>query len=195
MDKESKVLKKANSWVEQLSLNLLRIAAGFLFWQHGIQKLFGILGREAPVEFFTQMGLAGMLETVGGALLMLGLFTRPTAFILSGEMAWAYFAMHAPNGLWPIMNRGELAALYAFIFLYLAFRGGGVFSVDGIIAARKGRTPRATAAAPEADVAPEPVEASEVDLPADDDFPELTEEDLAPDPEVAELLGDDPPVT
>lgn len=186
------MLKKANSWVEQLTLNLLRIAAGFLFWQHGIQKLFGILGREAPVEFFTQMGLAGMLETVGGVLLMLGLFTRPTAFILSGEMAWAYFAMHVPNGLWPIMNRGELAALYAFIFLYLAFRGGGVFSVDGIIAARKGKKPKAAAAAPAADVAPEPDEAP---VPVDDDFPELTEEDLAPDPEVAELLGDDPPVT
>lgn len=192
------MLKKTNSWVEQLTLNLLRIVAGFLFWQHGIQKLFGILGREAPVEFFTQMGLAGMLETVGGVLLMLGLFTRPTAFILSGEMAWAYFAMHAPNGLWPIMNRGELAALYAFIFLYLAFRGGGVFSVDGIIAARKGRkgkSAEAAAAAPEAGAGEPPAEAPEADVPVDDDFPELTEEDLAPDPEVAELLGDDPPVT
>lgn len=188
------MFKKANSWVEQLTLNLLRIAAGFLFWQHGIQKLFGILGREAPVEFFTQMGLAGMLETVGGVLLMVGLFTRPTAFILSGEMAWAYFAVHAPNGLWPIMNRGELAALYSFIFLYLAFRGGGVFSVDGIIAARKGKTSRAAGGPPEEETTGGEAGAPDVDVPVDDEFPELTEEDLAPDPEVAELLGDDPPV-
>ena len=159
-------------WTEQVSLNLLRIVAGFLFWQHGVQKLFGMLGRDTPVEFFSLTGLAGVLETVGGVLVVLGLFTRPVAFILAGEMAWAYFMSHAPNGFWPIVNRGELAALYSFLFLYIAARGGGVFSVDGVLKLRKGT--RAKAKVQEG--------------PA---VRELTEEDLAEDPEIAELLGDD----
>jgi putative oxidoreductase len=162
-----------------VSLNLLRIVAGFLFWAHGAQKLFGVLGRDAPVEFFTLMGLAGILETVGGVLLILGLFTRPVAFILSGQMAWAYFMSHAPNGFWPIMNRGELAALYSFLFLYIAARGGGSFSIDGVLKLRKGRTGGAPVESPKA--APE--------IPAED-VPDLTEADLAEDPEVAELLKD-----
>jgi putative oxidoreductase len=170
---------KTSGWTEEIALNLLRVVAGFLFWQHGIQKLFGILGREAPVEFFTQFGLAGVLETVGGVFLVLGLFSRPVAFILSGEMAWAYFAVHAPENLWPIMNGGELPALYAFVFLFIAARGGGAFGLDGLIRTRKGRKPPP---APEASPEPAP----------EDDFPELTEEDLAEDPEIAELLGDDP---
>ncbi len=124
---------------EALALNLLRIVAGFLFMQHGLQKLFGVLGRDVPVEFFSQMGLAGVLELVGGVLLVLGLFSRPVAFVLSGEMAWAYFQAHAPNGFWPIVNRGELAALYSFVFLYLAVRGGGSLSLDGLIAVRRRR--------------------------------------------------------
>ncbi len=166
--------EKRLAWYEQVSLNLLRIVAGFLFWQHGAQKLFGILGRDAPVDFFTLMGLAGILEFVGGILLILGIFTRPVAFILSGQMAWAYFQAHAPNGFWPIMNRGELAALYSFLFLYLAARGGGAFSIDGFLRLRKkAKAPEETGAAPAEDV------------------PELTEKDLAEDPEVAELLGDD----
>lgn len=168
-------------WTEQIALNLMRIVAGFLFWQHGAQKLFGTLGREAPVDFFTLLGLAGILEVVGGTLLVLGLFTRPVALILSGEMAWAYFSSHAPSGFWPIMNRGELAALYAFIFLYLATRGGGGFSVDGLLKLRKSRT------IPPADAGP----GRGRDQSPEDDFPELTEEDLAEDPEVAELLKDD----
>lgn len=169
---------RKSHWAEQGALNLLRIVAGFLFWQHGAQKLFGILGRDAPVEFFSLIGLAGILETVGGILLVLGLFTRPVAFILAGEMAWAYFQSHAPNGFWPIMNRGELAALYSFVFLYLAARGGGGFSVDGILRLRKQRT--------EIPARDKPLETGS---PADD-VPELTEEDLAADPEIAELLKD-----
>jgi len=169
-------------WIEQIALNLLRIAAGFLFWQHGAQKLFGTLGRDAPVDFFTMLGLAGILEVVGGTLLVLGLFTRPVAFILAGEMAWAYFSSHAPNGFWPIVNRGELAALYAFVFLFLAARGGGAFSVDGLLKLRKSRP------APPPDGGP----GKKKDEPVKDDFPELTEEDLAEDPEVAELLKDNP---
>jgi putative oxidoreductase len=189
------VFGKIGVWAEQIALNLLRVVAGFLFWQHGAQKLFGLFGglygEGQPVEFFSLMGLAGLLETAGGALLVFGLFTRPVAFVLAGEMAWAYFSVHAPEGIWPIMpvlaqegmvaggNRGELAALYAFVFLFMATRGGGAFSVDGIRQLRGKKKP-GPAAEPTADAAPE------------DDFPELTEEDLAEDPEIAELLGDDP---
>jgi putative oxidoreductase len=165
---------KTTIWTEQVSLNLLRIVAGFLFWQHGVQKLFGVLGRDQPVEFFTLFGLAGVLETVGGALIVLGLFTRPVAFILAGEMAWAYFMAHAPESFWPIINSGELAALYAFLFLYVAARGGGAFSLDGVLRLRKGKTAPKSVAGPSAG-----------------GVPELTEEDLAVDPEIAELLGDD----
>ncbi|MGW8265677.1 MAG: DoxX family protein [Longimicrobiales bacterium] len=173
---------KRNLWAEQVALNLLRIVAGFLFWQHGAQKLFGTLGREAPVDFFTMMGLAGILETVGGVLLVLGLFTRPVAFILSGEMAWAYFSSHAPGGFWPIMNRGELAALYAVIFLYVAARGVGGFSVDGLFKVLGGRKPKPVEPGGGKGKKEEPVKGG--------DIPELTEEDLAEDPEIAELLKD-----
>lgn len=173
---------KRNLWAEQVALNLLRIVAGFLFWQHGAQKLFGTLGRDAPVDFFTILGLAGILETVGGVFLALGLFTRPVAFILSGEMAWAYFSSHAPGGFWPIMNRGELAALYAFIFLYVAARGGGGFSVDGLFKVLGGRKPKSAEAGGGKGKKKEPAK--------EEDLPELTEEDLAEDPEIAELLKD-----
>lgn len=172
---------KTFAWTEQVALNLLRIAAGFLFWQHGAQKLFGVLGRDMPVDFFSLLGLAGILETVGGVLLVLGLFTRPVAFILAGEMAWAYFSSHAPGGFWPILNRGELAALYSFLFLYIAARGGGGFSVDGLFKLAKGRK-----------AGPGDGGRRKRGKPTTDDVPELTEEDLAEDPEVAELLGDNP---
>ena len=183
---------RKTGWTEQVALNLLRIAAGFLFFQHGAQKLFGVLGREAPVEFFTLMGLAGILETVGGVLLVLGLFTRPVAFILSGQMAWAYFSAHAPNGFWPIMNRGELAALYSFLFLYLAARGGGAFGIDGILAMRKGKAGDGDPGGGVRADTPRKEEEAKAGAPSQDDFPELTEEDLAEDPEIAELLGDNP---
>jgi len=166
-------------WTEEGALNLLRIVAGFLFWAHGAQKLLGVLGRDAPVEFFTLMGLAGLLEFAGGILLVLGLFTRPVAFILSGQMAWAYFSVHAPQGFWPIQNNGELAALYSFVFLYLAARGGGGFSLDGLIKLRKGQAGGAPVEAP----------GRKPQVPAED-VPELSEDDLAEDPEVAELLKD-----
>ena len=102
---------------------LLRIVAGFLFFQHGLPKLFGGFGRPAPAELMSQMGLAGIIEVVGGALIAIGLFTSPVAFIASGEMAVAYFQAHLPRGFWPIMNGGELAALYCFVFLYFAAVG------------------------------------------------------------------------
>lgn len=108
---------------------LLRIVAGFLFALHGVQKLFGALGGQS-VELMSQRGLAGFIELVGGALISIGLFTSPVAFIASGEMAWAYFQAHAPRSVWPVMNGGELAALYAFLFLYIAAAGSGKLSVD-----------------------------------------------------------------
>ena len=111
---------------------LLRIMAGFLFFQHGLPKLFGGFGRPAPAELFSQMGLAGLIEVIGGALISIGLFTSPVAFIASGETAWAYFQAHAPRGFWPITNGGELAALYCFVFLYFAAMGSGKLSVDSM---------------------------------------------------------------
>ena len=172
---------KKTVWTEQVALNLLRIVTGFLFWQHGAQKLFGFPGGEPVGDFFGIMGLAGLLEIAGGALLVLGLFTRPVAFVLAGEMAWAYFQVSAPEGFWPLLNGGETAALYSFLFLYVAARGGGVFSLDGL------RQLRGNARSKE--LAPPPETAAPL---REDDFPELTEEDLAEDPEIAELLGDNP---
>jgi putative oxidoreductase len=119
------------------ALGVLRIVTGFLFLQHGLQKLFGMLGG-TQVELMSLMGLAGILEGVGGLLIMLGLFTRPVAFMLAGEMAFAYFMGHLPQGFWPAMNGGELAALYSFIFLYFSTAGPGRFSLDGVM--QRGRT-------------------------------------------------------
>ena len=111
---------------------LLRIVAGFLFFQHGLPKLFGGFGQAGPAELMSQMGLAGIIEVVGGAMIMIGLFTSPVAFIASGEMAVAYFQAHAPRGFWPIANGGELAALYCFVFLYFAAVGSGKWSADSL---------------------------------------------------------------
>jgi putative oxidoreductase len=114
-------------------LSVLRIVTSALFMQHGLQKLFAIPAPPGPsgaVDLFSIMGLAGVLELFGGFFVLIGLFTRPVAFILSGLMAVAYFWKHAPQGLWPLLNRGELAALYCFVFLYLAAAGGGKWSID-----------------------------------------------------------------
>ena len=118
-------------------LSLLRAVTGALFMQHGVRKLFGLLlspdrtWSGAP-EAFSQMWFAGVLEVFGGALIVLGLFTRPVAFVLAGEMAVAYFQSHAPRGPWPILNGGEPAALFCFIFLYLFAAGGGPYSLDAL---------------------------------------------------------------
>jgi putative oxidoreductase len=117
---------------------LLRIAAGFLFFQHGLPKLFGGFGARGPAEPMTQMWFAGIIEVFGGAAIALGLFTSPVAFIASGEMAVAYFQAHVPRGFWPVQNGGELAALYCFVFLYFAAVGSGKWSVD----AMRGRSRR-----------------------------------------------------
>lgn len=113
-------------------LSVMRIIFAFLFMQHGGQKLFDfpIAKAGAPLELFSQMGAAGVLEFFGGLLLFLGLFTRPVAFLLSGQMAVAYFMVHFPRGFWPIANNGEPAVLFCFAFLYLSAAGGGPWSLD-----------------------------------------------------------------
>ena len=112
-------------------LSVLRIMSGLLLLQHGTAKYLnfpvGPMNNASPT---TMSGAAGILELVGGVLLIIGLFTRPVAFILSGMTAVAYFYAHAPRGFFPILNGGELAALYCFVFLYLAAAGGGPWSAD-----------------------------------------------------------------
>ncbi len=113
-------------------LGLLRIVAGLLFLAHGIVKLFGFPPGAMPgaQEPLTLLGVAGIIELIAGALIMLGLFTRPAAFIAAGEMAVAYWMMHAPRGIYPVANMGDAAILYCFIFLYIAAAGPGAFSLD-----------------------------------------------------------------
>ena len=116
-------------------LSILRIMTGFVYAQHGAQKLFGFYATPhmPAVPLFTFMGFAGFLEFFGGLLVLIGLFTRPVAFILSGQMALAYFMVHAPKGFWPISTGGDLSATWCFIFLYLAAAGGGVWSLDRVL--------------------------------------------------------------
>jgi putative oxidoreductase len=112
-------------------LSVLRIMTGLLFLQHGTTKFLAFPATQmSGVPALSLPGIAGILELVGGALIVLGLFTRPVAFILSGLMAVAYFLAHAQQGFFPLLNGGELAALYSFVFLYLAAAGGGAWSID-----------------------------------------------------------------
>jgi putative oxidoreductase len=117
--------------------SLLRIIAAFCFMQHGMMKLFaypqGMGPGGATASPFTQVWVAGILETFGGGLLLLGLFTRPVAFLLSGEMAVAYFQFHAPRGFWPIMNGGEVVVLFCFAWLYFSAAGAGPLSLDAAL--------------------------------------------------------------
>ncbi len=126
-------MQSSEKWTPYV-LGLLRIIVGFLFLQHGSAKLLGVphIAMFDGLQLMSLMGLAGMLELVGGGLILLGLFTRPVAFILSGQMAVAYFMAHAPGGFLPILNQGELAVLYSFVFLYFAFAGAGKLSLDSI---------------------------------------------------------------
>lgn len=112
-----------------IALSLLRVVSGFLFLQHGLQKMFGLLGGNAQ-ELFSLLGVAGVLELVGGLAILAGLYTRPVAFVLSGQMAVAYFYVHFPRGFWPIENGGELAALYCFLFFFFFAIGGGSYGAD-----------------------------------------------------------------
>ncbi|MET0215765.1 MAG: DoxX family protein [Vicinamibacterales bacterium] len=117
---------------------LVRIVAGLLFMQHGLEKLFGFAGARPEPTLWGIRGVGGILEAVGGPMLALGIFTRPTAFILSGEMAVAYFRSWAPRGFFPIANGGEEATLNAYIFLWLAAAGAGAWSLDALIHERQG---------------------------------------------------------
>ena len=124
-------------WTPQ-ALSILRIMTGLLFLERGTQKLLGFPPSEhAFPPLFSLMGLQGALELVGGFLILIGLFTRPVAFILAGNMAVAYFMAHAPRGFFPTLNGGQLAILFCFVFLYLAVGGGGQWSVDAQIARRR----------------------------------------------------------
>jgi putative oxidoreductase len=119
------------------ALSVLRIMAGFTSSLYGLQKLLGLFGgmggKGATAAFGSLIWTAAFLEAAGGLLLVLGLFTRPVAFLLCGEMAVAYFRQHAPRGFWPILNGGELAVLYCFVFLYLAVAGPGTVSLDRVL--------------------------------------------------------------
>jgi putative oxidoreductase len=119
------------TWAPRIR-SVIRIVLGLLFIEHGTAKLFHF--PEVPsfdnLQLFSLIGLSAVLEFVGGVLLLLGLFTRSTAFILSGEMAVAYFMAHAPRGFFPLLNGGEAAIFYCFAFLYLSVAGGGPWSLD-----------------------------------------------------------------
>lgn len=121
-------------------LGLLRIVSALLFIAHGTTKLFGFPPTEmfaTPPEPMTLMWFGGILETFGGALLLLGLFTRPVAFVLSGMMAVAYWMFHAPQSIYPVQNGGDAAILYCFVFLYIAAAGPGAFALDAMLGKKK----------------------------------------------------------
>jgi len=119
------------AWSERM-LSILRIVAALLYLEHGLAKFFGFphVANFDNLNLVSLIGAAGLIEIIGSALLLLGLFTRVAAFIMSGEMAFAYFMSHAPRGFFPILNNGEVAVLYCFLFLYFAVAGGGAWSID-----------------------------------------------------------------
>jgi putative oxidoreductase len=134
------------AWLPGVTHAALRIMTGALFMQHGVQKLFGLLVDPSrgpwngPPPMFSQFWFAGVLEVFGGALIVLGFFTRPVAFLLAGEMAVAYFQAHFPRSFWPVLNGGEGPVLFCFIFLYLFAVGAGPFSIDGLRRGKAGTT-------------------------------------------------------
>jgi putative oxidoreductase len=137
---DSNLIARWKSWAPQL-LSVLRIITAFLFMQVGTAKLFAFPAAVMPGGGTAPMGslawVAGVLETFGGALVLVGLWTRPVAFILSGEMAFAYFIGHAPQHLWPVINQGSGPILFCFVYLYMSAAGPGPWSVDAAL--RRGR--------------------------------------------------------
>lgn len=132
---------------EQITYFLLRIVAGLLFIQTGGLILFGWFGGMPggeSVRLLSQTGIGGVLEFFGGLAIMLGLFTRPIAFILSGMMAVAYWQFHAPNGPWPVQNQGMPAVLFCFLFLYMAAKGAGDWSLDALLRRKRDVAPAAS---------------------------------------------------
>jgi len=119
-------------------LSILRVVVGLLFLEHGMAKLFGFPAPTPPPALFSLLWFAAAIEIVGGALLAVGLFTRAVAFIMSGEMAFAYFLVHAPQSLYPYVNRGELAVVCCFVFFYFIFAGPGPWSLDALWQRRRG---------------------------------------------------------
>jgi putative oxidoreductase len=119
---------RITSRVADVAYLLLRLVAALLFAEHGLQKLFGVLGG-SRVPLMSELGLAGVIELAAGVMVAFGVFPRWAALVASGEMAVAYLTKHAPQGFWPARNHGELAVLYCFIFLYIAARGGGKLTV------------------------------------------------------------------
>ena len=122
---------------------MVRIVVALLFIEHGTQKLIGYPPGMGPVPLAGLMGVAALIEVIGGALLLFGFLTRPVAFIMCGEMAVAYFMAHAPKSPFPVINQGEPAVLFCFLFLYYVFAGAGSWSLDALIWHR--RTPRLVA--------------------------------------------------
>lgn len=114
-------------------LTILRVVVGLLFFEHGLSRLFGFPSPLPTPALFTMYWFAGAIEFGGGILVMLGLFTRPAALIMSGEMAFAYFLRHAPRGFFPILNSGDLAIVFCFVFFYLVFAGAGPWSLDALL--------------------------------------------------------------
>lgn len=134
------IFEPANALWASRVLSLLRIISGLIFFTSGTAKIFNYPPMPAgmpPIELMSQAGIGGLLEVVLGALIVLGIFTRPAAFIASGEMAVAYFQFHAPQSFFPTVNQGSPAVLLCFIFLYLVFSGAGVWSIDHMLAKRR----------------------------------------------------------
>lgn len=130
------LIETLNAWQPRI-LSVLRIVAGLLFLQHGLVKMFSFpMAFPNPVGTFSMLWFAAAIEIIGGPLLAVGLFTRWVAFILAGEMAFAYFIGHSPRALYPIQNGGNLAILYCFVFFYFVFAGPGPWSVDAARSAK-----------------------------------------------------------
>jgi putative oxidoreductase len=122
-------------------LSIVRIIVGLLFLEHGTAKFLGFPATQRTPEALSMSGMGGLLELVGGALIVLGLFTRPVAFLLCGEMAVAYFYAHFPRNFFPVINGGDAAILYCFVFLYLIFAGAGPWSLDALLTRSRSQKP------------------------------------------------------